>query len=50
MGKHSLKKSDSPKLSVYFNTVALKTYNPGAVISKVINFKIHDNYDKVTKV
>lgn len=45
-----LKNHDSPKLSVYLNTVALKTYNPGAVIHKVLKFKIHENYNKQQQV
>ena len=46
----SLRNSDLPKLSVYLNTVALKTYNPGAVISKVIKLRPHENYNKQTQV
>lgn len=35
---------------MYLNTVSLKTYNPGAIISKVIRFKAHEFYDKKTHV
>lgn len=40
--------NDIPKLRVYLNTVALKTYNPGAIISKVVSFKVHEKYNKKT--
>lgn len=43
-----LSAGDLPRLSVYLNTVSLKTYNPGAIISKVIRFKAHEFYDKKT--
>jgi len=45
-----LNAGDLPKLTVYLNTVSLKTYNPGAIISKVIRFKPHELYDKKTPV
>lgn len=44
------KTNDLAKLKVYLNTVALKTYNPGAVISNVLGVKVHELYDKKTKV
>ncbi len=51
---HSLfgaeKSSDLAKLRVYLNTVALKTYNPGAIISNVRQIKFHELYDRKTKV
>ncbi|XP_057369141.1 trypsin alpha-3-like [Daphnia carinata] len=43
------KTNDLAKLKVYLNTVALKTYNPGAVISNVLRVKIHELYDRKTK-
>jgi len=43
------KSSDLTKLRVYLNTVALKTYNPGAVISNVLRIKFHELYDRKTK-
>lgn len=43
------KTNDLAKLKVYLNTVALKTYNPGAVISNVLGVKVHELYDKKTK-
>ena len=46
----SLNGNDIPKLRVYLNTVALKTYNPGAIISKVVSFKVHEKYNKKTNV
>ena len=45
-----LSAKDLPKLAVYLNTVSLKTFNPGAIISKVIRFKAHEFYDKKTHV
>ncbi len=46
----SLKSNDLPRVSVYLNTVALKTYNPGAVISKVVKIKSHEEFNKQTQV
>lgn len=44
-----LKSNDLPRVSVYLNTVALKTYNPGAVISKVVKIKSHEEFNKQTQ-
>ncbi|XP_046648748.1 trypsin alpha-3-like [Daphnia pulicaria] len=43
------KSNDLAKLRVYLNTVALKTYNPGAIISNVRHIKFHELYDRKTK-